>query len=329
MSQNDLVVPPEPRLPEVPADALSAEALAYVKASRSPRTLNAYTSDLEHFAEWCHGRGVLCPPAGPSSAATVVAYVTELAHIRKPSTIDRRVAAISVAHQACGFESPTNTAVVRAVLTGIRRTHGVAPEQAAPATIGEIRRMASRLSRETAIGQRDRALLLVGFAGGFRRSELVALTVADLTDCPEGFSLKVRRSKRDQEGRGSRKAIPYGSDPETCPVRALKSWLDVAAIVEGPLFRSVDRHGNVADKALTGQAVSIVVKRAAEAAGLDPDIYSGHSLRAGFITTAAANGRSEREIAAQTGHAPNSAVLRTYIRHASIFTDNAASHLGL
>jgi integrase len=176
--------------------------------------------------------------------------------------------------------------------------------------------------------ERLHALLLVGFAGALRRSELVALNVDDVDDHERGFTLRLRVSKTDQEREGRRIAIPRGTDPETCPVRALRAWLSAAAIGDGPLFRSVDRHGNIAPMRMSGRAVSLVIKRAAQRAGFDPDLYSGHSLRAGFATTAAANGASERAIANQTGHR-SMEVLRRYIRHGTLFTDNAATMLGL
>ncbi len=153
--------------------------------------------------------------------------------------------------------------------------------------------------------------------------------MADLADTDNGLLVTVRRSKRDQEGRGDTKAIPYGTDPETCPIHAVRAWIEAAALTDGPLLRRVDRHGNVGTERLSDKGIAIAIKRAAKRAGLDPNAYSGHSLRAGFVTTAAANGASERAIARQTGHAPNSATLRTYIRHASAFTDNAVSTLGL
>ncbi len=310
----------------VAADAaLLDRAQELATASRADATLSAYDRDWRHFTAWAAAHDLTPLPA---ESATVAMYAADLTDSYKPSTIARRMAAISVAHQHAGHSSPTRDASVRSVLAGIRRTSGTAPAQVAPATIGDIRRMVSRLGEDT-IDVRDRALLLVGFAGAFRRSELVALDVADLVDNDDGLVIAVRRSKRDQEGRGDTKAIPYGTDHETCPVRAVKAWMEHAGITEGPVFRSVDRHGNVSTAALSGRAVADIVKRAAERAGLDPQRYSGHSLRAGFVTTAAANGATERAIARQTGHAPNSTVLRTYIRHASAFTDNAVSTIGL
>jgi integrase len=307
------------------AASLRDRAREFATASRSEATLAAYASDLRHFSAWADANDLAALPADPE---TVALYLTSMADTFRPSTLSRRVAAISVAHQHAGFASPTTDALVRSVLAGIRRTMGVAPKQAAPATIGEIRRMTARMGEST-IEIRDRAILLLGFAGAFRRSELVSLDVSDLQERADGILVALRRSKTDQEGHGDTKAIPFGIDAETCPVRSLRAWISAAAITDGPIFRPVDRHGDVASSRLSGTAVALVVKRAAELAGLDPSVYSGHSLRAGFVTTAAANGASERAIARQTGHAAGSTVLRQYIRHASAFTDNAVSMVGL
>lgn len=257
----------------------------------------------------------------------VALYLTERAETLAASTLNRRMAAISVRHQDHGLDSPTHNPEVRAVLTGIRRTTGTAQRQVTPASIGEVRRMVAHLP-DTTIGTRDKALLLVGFAGALRRSELVALNVGDLKTRDEGIRVTLRRSKTDQERKGREVALPYGSDPQTCPVTALRAWLNHAAITRGPIFRSVDRHGNVSTARLSDRAVANIVKRSAEGAGLDPTEFSGHSLRSGFATTAAAAGANERQIANQTGHT-SMEVLRRYIRHGSLFTDNAATRLGL
>lgn len=300
-------------------------AREFATASRSEATLAAYASDLRHFSAWAETHGLASMPADPE---TVALYLTSMADEFRPSTLSRRVAAISVAHQHAGFPSPTTDALVRSVLAGIRRTVGTAPKQVAPATIGELRKMTARIGDST-IEIRDRAILLLGFAGAFRRSELVSLDVSDLQERADGLLVTLRRSKTDQTRQGDTKAIPYGSDSETCPVLAVRAWIEAAGIADGPVFRPVDRHGNVATSRLSGKAVALVVKRAVERAGLDPASYAGHSLRAGFVTTAAANGASERAIARQTGHAAGSTVLRQYIRHASAFTDNAVSMVGL
>ena len=178
------------------------------------------------------------------------------------------------------------------------------------------------------LGVRDRALLLVGFAGAFRRSELVGLDKQDCEFTNDGLVLMLRRSKNDQEAQGRKVAIPYGSHPETCPVRALQEWLEASGITEGALFRSMNRHRQIQSKRLSGYGVALVVKRYAEAAGLDPAKYAGHSLRAGLATSAAIGGASERSIMAQTGH-KSVAMVRRYIREGSMFRENAAAKVGL
>jgi integrase len=181
---------------------------------------------------------------------------------------------------------------------------------------------------DTPLGRRDAALLLVGFAGAFRRSELVALTVSDIDFCHDGARVRLRRSKTDQDGQGRVIGIPYGSNPQRCPVRSLRRWLDIAAITEGPLFRSVDRHGNIGAFALTDQVVAKVLKRYCADAGLDAAQFGAHSLRAGMATQAAINGASERSIMKQTGH-KSVTMVRRYIRDGELFRDNAATRLGL
>lgn len=305
---------------------LSAEALAYAVASRSPRTVASYRTDFTHFSAWCEREGHSPLPA---SSTVVAEYLTDLAGTMKPATITRRVAAISVAHQTAGFDSPTRSITVRTVLTGIKRTHGVAQRQVSALTISELRRVLVRIDRNTIAGKRDAAILLVGFALAARRSELVAMGIEDIGRSAEGVTVTVRRSKTDQEGRGATKVMTFGRDAETCPILALDEWLAASAIGEGPIFRAVNKAGHVGPAALSTQSVAAVIKSRAAAAGLDADAYSGHSLRAGHITTAAAAGLAERVIANQTGHAPGSTVLRSYIRHASRFTESSASHLGL
>jgi site-specific recombinase XerD len=313
-------------LPTLPADLedLAHAALGYARANRATSTQRAYATDWSHFSAWTASHALDALPAEPE---TVALYVTDLAATYRPSTINRRLATIAIHHKRAGLDPPTSAPGVREVMKGIRRSLTVAQREAAPAVIGEVRRMVAHLPDDIA-GTRDRALLLVGFAGAMRRSELVGLDVADLSHRDQGLAITIRSSKTDQEGAGRQVAIPWGTDPETCPVRALQAWIEAAGIEDGPLFRPIDRHGNVSPTRLSDRAVALVVKRAAEGAGLDPTNYSGHSLRAGFATTAAANGASERAIANQTGH-KSMEVLRRYVRHGSLFTDNAATMLGL
>jgi integrase len=178
------------------------------------------------------------------------------------------------------------------------------------------------------IGARDRALVLLGFAGAFRRSELVGLDVADCAFGKDGLTITLRRSKTDQQGAGRKIGIPYGSNPETCPVRTVQAWIELAAIEDGPVFRSISRHGRVQPGRLSGIDVARVVKKLAERAGLDAVKYAGHSLRAGHATSAAIAGASERSIMNQTGHR-SVQMVRRYIRDGSLFRENSAGKLGL
>ena len=188
--------------------------------------------------------------------------------------------------------------------------------------------MVDHLPQGKLLSTRDRALLLLGFAGAMRRSEIVGLDVADVSESDEGLVVVIRRSKTDQEGQGRKVGIPYGSQRETCPVRSVKAWLQEAGITEGGLFREVTRHGKVQETNLSDQTVARVVKRALRAAGKNAENFSGHSLRAGLATAAAMAGVNEREIQAQTGH-KSLLVLRRYIRDGSLFRENAAAKVGL
>ena len=213
----------------------------------------------------------------------------------KTSTIARRIASINAAHRTASQPSPTADPTVMAVWAGIRRVHGTAADQAAPISVPLLRRMVEAAPPGPA-GARDRALLLVGFAAALRRSELVALDVADAEERDEGLAVTIRRSKTDQEGAGSQVGVPYDSNPLTCPVRSLRSWLELAGITDGPLFRPVDRHGRISPARLSPAGANRLVQRAVARTGADPRPYSAHSLRAGLATAAAEagcpNGRS-------------------------------------
>jgi integrase len=256
-------------------------------------------------------------------------YLAALAATHKPGSLRRRLTAIGKAHEAAGYESPASTRhlVVGETLKGIRRTLGTAQVGKRPLLTKEIRTMVEALP-ENLQGARDRALLLMGFAGGFRRSELAALGVEDVTLCEEGLIVRLRRSKTDQEGAGRLVALPYGSNPSTCPVRACRKWRDESGIQEGALFRGIDRHGALAPAPLHKDSIGLIVKRAVQRIGLAPADYAGHSLRAGLATEAYRNGATEFAIMQQTGHR-SVATLGRYIREGSLFRDNAAAKLGL
>jgi integrase len=303
---------------------LETEARGYLSASRAASTVRAYASDWRAFTAWCDAHGLIALPAEPT---TVVLYLTDLARTAKTATVRRRLSSISVAHQAAGLATPTADILVRSTWSGIRRTNGVAQTGKTALLTDDIRAMVTALP-DSLLGRRDACLLLLGFASAVRRSELVALDVADVTETSDGLVVTITRSKTDQEGEGRQIGIPYGSNPITCPVRTWRSWRDASGIDTGPLFRPIDRHGHLGTERLSDRAVAIIVKRTAQAAGLDPKLVAGHSLRSGMATSAARAGATEAQIMNQTGH-KSLPVLRRYIRRGSLFHDNAAAKLGL
>lgn len=309
--------------PSAAALAALAQAGDYARAARAQATQNAYRTDWRHFEDWCRTNGLDPLPAAPQ---TVGAYLAAHATALAPTTLTRRLSGIAVAHRLAGHHLDTRHPAVRDVMTGIRRERGTAQRRAAPATTSVVQRMAAACALTAAIGLRDRALVLVGFAGAFRRSELVALRVEDVREEAEGLRVVIRRSKADQEGAGEVVGIAR-TGTATCPVAALRAWLDRAGISEGPIFRAVDRHGRIADTALSDGAVARVVRKLAAAIGLDATVFSGHSLRAGFATAAAAAGIEERRIARQTRH--RSAAVRIYIREGEVFLQNPSRDIGL
>ena len=304
-------------LPSTELVEASASAEAYARAEKSAGTRKAYEADLRDFSAWCANVGAVFVPA---SAEAVSAYLASLADAGKAtSTIMRRVAAIAYAHRRLGLVDPTDTDRVKQVVRGIKRTIGTAPNQKAPATAKYIRAMVKGLP-DTMIGKRDRALLMIGFAGAFRRSELVALDVADIERQPEGILIRIRRSKTDQEGAGQVVAIPRGVKLK--PIAALDDWLSAAAITSGPIFRSINKGGRVLPSRLTDQSVALVVKHRAAAAKLDPSLFAGHSLRAGFVTSALEDGADTLRVMDQTRHR-SVETLRKYDRRAKAFVAHA------
>jgi integrase len=249
----------------------------------------------------------------------------------KVSTLRRRLAAINAIHHRRDPEdaySPASFqhAAVAKVMKGLRREQGVRPVQKMALSTAQLRAMVEALP-ETSLGLRDRALLLMGFAGGFRRSALAALDFANIQIVEDGLKVLVVRDKTDQEGKGHTVGIPFGSDPRTCPVRAYRRWIAAAGISSGPVFRAFRNQTMTAD-GITGQVVARIVKGAAKRAGLDPRALAGHSLRAGHVTQAARSGAAERDIMRQTGHR-SVEMVRRYIRDAGLFIDNSAAKLGL
>ncbi len=312
----------------LPAE-LAARVGDYARASRSASTWRAYDSDLRQFRAWC-ARQPAAPSALPATPATVAGYLATLADAGyRPSTIRRRLAAISVAHQLAHHPNPAAAPEVGAVWDGIRRTRGVRPTRKTALDTDLLTRVVAGLRDDDVADTRDRALLLIGFAGCLRRSELVGLDVADLVETPDGLILTIRRSKTDQEGEGALVGIAYGSYRPTCPVRAWRAWAQAADLREGPAFRAVSRHGHVGATRLYPGSVARIVQRRVAAAGLDPADFAGHSLRSGFATAAARAGVADRSIMRQ-GRWRSSASLDGYIRAGRLFDrDNPSGRVGL
>jgi len=307
-----------------PVEDLLARARAYITHSHAKNTLDAYAADWKHFSTWCddHKRRAL-----PASPETILCYVVDLGDRFTVATIDRRLSSIGYYHKQARHGLPTKDPEVERTMRGIRRAKGIAPNGKAPILTPLLRQMVAALPDDLS-GLRDKAMLLIGFAGAFRRSEIVGLQMRDVQISNAGLIVTLRRSKTDQEGASFTKGIPIGTSDATCPKCILEAWLQLAGITSGPLFRPVDRWGHVGDRALSSLGVARAVKRALTVLEVDTADYSGHSLRAGLVTAAAMAGVSERVIMRQTGH-KNAAMLRRYIREGSLFRENAASAVGL
>ncbi len=303
-------------------EQLDERARAYAEAARAPATLRAYAADWRLFTGWCAEHGVEALPATPHTVALFLADLSA-----RPSTLRRKLAAIAVMHRTAGHDSPTDHGVVRATFAGIRRERGIAPRPKTALLVDELRAAVATCG-ERRIDVRDRALVLVGFAGALRRSELVGLDVDDVDFETAGIVLRLRRSKTNQEGELEEVAVLYGSDPQTCPVRALQAWLAAGAIVEGPLFRAVDRVGRIGGGRLTARIVGERVKKIGARSGLDPESYAAHSLRSGFATSAARANKSEAAIM-RHGRWKSIPVARRYIRAGSRWHDHAGAGIGL
>ncbi len=310
-----------------PAHALGPvlqQAEEYIRQSKSANTRMAYANDWDQFQKWCLVHRVASLPARPE---TVSLYIADMAEQLKPSTIQRHLSSISVAHQAKGHESPTHSLLVRATVTGVRRVMGAAKDKKSPVRVAHLIHLGDVLPKNLQ-GIRDKAVFLIGYAGAFRRSELVNLDVEDVHFESEGVRITVRHSKTDQESIGQTKDINYAVHSVNCPVKSLKKWIEMGAIESGPLFRSVNRHGQILPQRLTPQSIALVVKRVMQALRMDPDQFSGHSLRAGFVTDCIKSGVQSQVIRRVTGHRSES-TLSEYFREADTFDYNIVAKLGL
>lgn len=321
----DLIEPQAAQpLTETELNHAFAAAKRYAEKSRAASTWRAYHNDWRQFEAWCASLALSPLPATPDMVAMFVANQADIG--RSPSTINRRLAAIRLVHLGAGHGSPHNALQVTEVMRGIRRDWGRPPAQKAAAVDNEIKLMADAIEPESRRGLRDRALLLFGFAGAFRRSELVALNTWHLEERDEGVKVTIEKSKTDQEAQGQVIAILRQTDSPYCPVTALQDWLTVAAIEDGPLFRRMHRGDTVGNARLSAQSVALVVKEYASRAGLDWERYAGHSLRRGFLTSAARNRASIFKMADQSRH-KSLDVLRQYVKEEELFEDNAGNGL--
>lgn len=315
---------PAPVLPTVLADKVAALR----DASKAPATRRAYLSDWRAWETWCHENGANPLPAHPD---TVSAYLADRAGVLKVSTLARHLATVSKAHQVAGLPNPCREVSVRDTLAGLRRTHGTPPNQAPGLLPSDLAATVDTLTSDLA-GLRDRALLLVGWSGALRRSEIASITWGDLVADPEGLVMTLRRSKTDQAGEGSRVGIPRQGNPGLCPVVALERWRDAVAHERGtavapdaPVFVSITRWGHLGTQALTGQSVAAIIQRRTREAGL-PVAYRGHSLRAGLVQAAHLAGVSDTAVMATTRH-KGVGMVRRYQGNAGLVSRSAARGL--
>lgn len=293
---------------------IEADVRQYVEQALSDNTRKAYRNDLAHYTAW--GGTV------PASPEQVAAYLTAHAGFLATATLQRRLVSITKAHTMQGYSDPVQSDLVTLTMRGIRRVHGKPQRQVSPVLKEDLTVMLSHVP-DTMKGKRDRALLLLGFCGALRRSELAAVQIEDLNFTAQGIILTLPRSKTDQTGQGRKIGIPKGRG-RICPVMSVHEWIVQSGADAGPLFRSVMKGGTIADEKLSDRAIADIIKCYAQKAGLNPEKYSGHSLRSGLATSAAQYGVSSWKIRQQTGHKSDSMLAR-YIRDGDLFSDNAAA----
>ena len=290
--------------------SLEIETLKNLKNSKANNTLRAYQSDFKDFSAFCAKNGLSSIPTQPKIIAI---YITHLSKSSKFSTLKRRIASISVIHKLKGHYLDTKHPIIMENLHGIKRTLGSRQKAKKPILINDLKLIIKAIDEEKI---RDKALILIGFAGGFRRSELVNIDYEDIEFVSEGVKILVKRSKTDQSGEGTVKAIPHFDNKEFCPVLALKNYIN-----QKNSIKSERKVFGISDK-----SVALIIKKYAEKAGLDPSKYAGHSLRSGFATTAAEFGAEERNIMAMTGH-KTTQMVRRYIHEANLFKNNALNKI--
>ena len=294
--------------------SLELETLKNLKNSKSANTLRAYKADFKDFSAFCVKNGLNFLPTEPKILSL---YLTHLSATSKFSTLKRRIASISVIHKIKGHYLDTKHPIIMENLHGIKRVKGSNQKAKKPLLINDLKLIINVINEANQSEKkkiRDKTIILVGFSGGFRRSELVNIDYDDLEFVNEGVKIFVKRSKTDQSGEGMTKAIPYFDNKTYCPVIAIKNWIDNSEIKSGKLF-------DISDK-----SVALIIKKYASLAGLDPNKYGGHSLRSGFATSTAESGAEERNIMAMTGH-KTTQMVRRYIQEANLFKNNALNKI--
>jgi len=294
--------------------SLELETLKNLKNSKASNTLRAYQADFKDFSGFCLRNSFKALPTEPKILSL---YLTHLSNTSKFSTLKRRIASISVIHKMKGHYLDTKHPIIMENLHGIKRTKGIKQKSKKPILINDLKliiNVINEVNQHEKKKIRDKAIILIGFSGGFRRSELVNIDIEDVEFVNEGVKIFIRRSKTDQSGEGMIKAIPYFDNKIFCPVISLKNWINYSKINSGKIF-------NISDK-----SVSLIIKKYASISGLDANKYGGHSLRSGFATTAAESGAEERNIMAMTGH-KTSQMVRRYIQEANLFKNNALNKI--
>ena len=302
---------------------LSAKSRRRMQKSKADNTLKSYAADWNDFAEWCDDKGFSALPCTPES---IVNYINELADISKANTVSRRITAISENHIAAGYtqNNPAKEGIVRNAMRAIRREKGTFQKGKAPVMMETLPLLADIFEEtmDDLCTLRDRAVLFLGFAGAFRRSELAAVQIEDLTFSTDGVVIFIPQSKGDQLGRGSQIAIPYAPDPRCCAVIAVKEWIDAAGLGScGPLFRGFKKNHEPKNTQMTDKAVALIVKKYMEMLGMNADDFAGHSLRRGFATSAAQHDLDALSIMRQTRHKSEKMVHR-YIEQGNLFKEN-------
>ena len=305
---------------------LQEATLENLKSSKANNTLRAYKSDFKDFVVFCSKHGLSSLPTEPK---IVSLYLTHLSKNSKISTLRRRLVSISMVHKLKGHYLDTKHPIIVENLMGIRRVKGSIQKGKKPILINHLKQIINSINEQNSSENkklRDKALILIGFGGGFRRTELISIDYEDLEFVPEGLKITVRKSKTDQFGEGMIKGLPYFNDKNYCPVINLREWLEISNIKSGPVFRRFSKGSVLTDKRLTDQSVVLLIKEYLRLAGIENKNFSGHSLRSGFATVAADSGADERSIMAMTGH-KTTQMVRRYIREANLFKNNALNKI--